>query len=110
METKTFVAAGIVLAILIGLAAVFLASPNPDGLESTALIVQGDKTLTGDTPPDAEVNEDTADRFSYEAPLPDYSMGVGMGKTGEIIALVAGVLVTFLVILGISRVVSRPVK
>jgi cobalt/nickel transport protein len=110
METKTFVAAGIVLAILIGLVAVFLASPDPDGLESTALVVQGDKTLTGDTPPDAEVNEDAADRFSYEAPLPDYSMGEGMGKTGEIIALVAGVLVTFLVILGISRLVARPVK
>ncbi|MDD1656280.1 MAG: PDGLE domain-containing protein [Methanomicrobiales archaeon] len=110
METKTFVAAGVVLAILIGVAAVFLASPDPDGLESTALIVQGDKTLTGDTPPDAEVNEDAAGRFSYESPLPDYTMGEEMGKTGEIVALVAGVLVTFLAILAISRLVARPVK
>jgi cobalt/nickel transport protein len=110
METRTLVAAGIVLAIVIGIAAVFLASPDPDGLESTALVVQGDKTLTGDTPPDAEVHEDTAGRFSYESPLPDYSLGDVWGKPGEILALVAGILVMVLLIFGISRLVARPVK
>ncbi|MDD1657959.1 MAG: PDGLE domain-containing protein [Methanomicrobiales archaeon] len=110
METRALVAAGIVLAILIGIAAVFLASPDPDGLESTALVVQGDKTLTGDTPPDARVNENSEGQFSYEAPLPDYSLGELWGRPGEILALAAGILVMVLLIFGISRLVVRPAK
>jgi cobalt/nickel transport protein len=48
-----------IIALLIGVVAVFLASGDPDGLESTALMVQGQKTLTGGTPADAEIQEDT---------------------------------------------------
>ena len=39
-----------VIALLIGVIAVFMASADPDGLESTALVVQGQKDLTGATP------------------------------------------------------------
>ncbi len=50
MDNKTFIIAGIVVALLIGVVAVFMASADPDGLESTALVVQGQKELTGNTP------------------------------------------------------------
>jgi cobalt/nickel transport protein len=110
MDSRRLVAAGIVLAILIAIGAVYLASPAPDGLESTALMVQGDKTLTGDTPPDAEVHEDAAGRFSFESLLPDYSMGDAWGKPGEILALTAGIFLMVLLIYGISRLVARPAK
>ncbi|MBS1194488.1 MAG: PDGLE domain-containing protein [Methanomicrobiales archaeon] len=110
MDSRRLVAAGIVLAILIAIGAVYLASPAPDGLESTALVVQGDKTLTGDTPPDAEVREDVAGRFTFESLLPDYSLGDAWGKPGEILALSGGILLMVLLIYGISRLMARPAK
>jgi cobalt/nickel transport protein len=103
MDNKTFIIAGIVIAILIGVVAVFFASGDPDGLESTALMVQGQKTLTGGTPPDAEIHEDAAGKFAYEAPLPDYSLGEQFGPLGGIVAIVAGTLLAFGIVLGISK-------
>ncbi len=110
METKAFIVIGLILAVAIGIAAVFLASPDPDGLESTALFAQGDKELTGSTPEDAEVNEDCPARFSYESPLPDYTMGEEMGKPGEILALIVGIAAAFILVLGLSRFIVRPEK
>lgn len=103
MDNKTFIIAGIVIAILIGVVAVFFASGDPDGLESTALIIQGQKSLTGDTPPDAEIHEDTAGKFAYDSPMPDYSLGAQLGPLGGIIAIVAGTLLAFGLVLGISK-------
>ncbi|RPJ53369.1 MAG: cobalamin biosynthesis protein CbiN [Methanobacteriota archaeon] len=110
MDRRTFLVVGIVAALAIGVLAVFFASSDPDGLESTALVAQGDKTLTGDAPADAEVNEDYPDRFSYESPLADYSFGDALGKPGEIIAIALGTIAAFLVILGVSRIIARPAK
>ncbi|MBS1193800.1 MAG: cobalt transport protein CbiN [Methanomicrobiales archaeon] len=110
MDSRRLVAAGIVLAILIAIGAVYLASPAPDGLESTALVVQGDKTLTGNTLPDAEVREDTAGSITFESLLPDYSLGDAWGKPGEILALSGGILLMVLLIYGISRLMARPAK
>jgi cobalt/nickel transport protein len=107
METKVFIAVGIVVALVIGVAAVFLASGDPDGLESTALIVQGDKTLTGPTPPDAEVNEDIEGRFAYNSPFPDYSMGETLGPAGGILAIVVGTILAFAAVWGVSLLVAR---
>ena len=84
MDNKTFVVIGIVIALVIGVLAVFLASGDPDGLESTALVVQGQKTLTGGTPENAEINEQTTGRFSYTSPMPDYSLGEQMGHVSGI--------------------------
>jgi cobalt/nickel transport protein len=105
MDNKTFLITGLAVAILIGVVAVFFASGDPDGLESTALLVQGQKTLTGGTPPDAEIHEDTTGKFSYEPPLPDYSLGESLGPLGGIIAIVFGTLLTFGIALGISKAV-----
>jgi len=55
IDNKTLIVAGLVIAVLIGVLAVFFASSDPDGLESTAMMIQGGKTLTGPTPPDAEI-------------------------------------------------------
>ena len=113
MDNRTFIIAGILIAIVIGGAAVFLASGDPDGLESTALVVQGQKDLTGATPQDAELHEETEGRFSYTAPMPDYTMGDDMGATGGIVAIVAGTLLAFLVVLGIAygiKAVGKPAK
>jgi cobalt/nickel transport protein len=107
METKTFVIVGIGVALLIGLLAVFFASGDPDGLESTALVIQGDKTLTGDTPPNAEVKEDIPGRFSYSSPLPDYTLGEEWGKPGEAIAIVTGVFLAFVAVFGASKLMAR---
>ena len=102
MDNKTFLVAGIIVALLIGGVAVFLASGDPDGLESTALVVQGQKELTGGTPADAEIHEESAGRFSYTAPMPDYSLGEQMGSTGGVVAIVVGTILAFLVVLGLA--------
>ncbi|MDD1667243.1 MAG: PDGLE domain-containing protein [Methanomicrobiales archaeon] len=101
---RRFLIAGIAIALLIGVAAVFLASPDPDGLESTALVVQGEKTLTGDTPGDARIDEDhLAGDFSYSSPMPDYSLGGTLGPWGGILAIIGGTLLAFLAVIGVLR-------
>lgn len=110
IDNKTFLIGGIIIALLIGVVAVFLASGDPDGLESTALIVQGEKTLTGDTPADAEIHEDLNGKFSYEAPMPDYALGEEMGPLGGIIAIVVGTILAFLVVLGLAYAVKAAGK
>lgn len=113
MDNKTFIIAGLVIALVIGGIAVFLASSDPDGLESTALVVQGDKTITGNTPADAEVHEQSEGRFSYESLMPDYTMGEEMGSLGGLIAIIAGTILAFLVVLGLAYVLKlagKPVR
>ncbi|MFA5331884.1 MAG: PDGLE domain-containing protein [Methanoregula sp.] len=113
IDNKTFLIGGIIVALLIGVVAVFLASGDPDGLESTALIVQGEKTLTGDTPADAEIQEDLSGKFSYTSPMPDYSLGENMGSVGGIIAIVVGTIIAFGVVLGIAyaiKLAGKPTK
>jgi cobalt/nickel transport protein len=113
MDNKTFIIAGIIVALLIGVVAVFMASGDPDGLESTALVVQGQKTITGGTPENAEIQEDLNGKFSYTALMPDYSLGEEMGSTGGLIAIIVGTLLAFLVVLGLAygiKVANKPAK
>jgi len=113
MDNKTFIIVGIIVALIIGVVAVFMASGDPDGLESTALVVQGHKDLTGATPEDAEIEEDLNGKFSYSAPLPDYSLGESLGSTGGIIAIVVGTLLAFIVVFGLAygiKAAGKPAK
>jgi cobalt/nickel transport protein len=110
MDNKTFIVAGLIIAILIGFIAVFMASSDPDGLESTALVIQGEKSLTGVTPPDAEVQETLEDTFSYESLMPDYSLGEEWGALGGIIAIIVGTILAFLVVIGLSYAVKMGTK
>lgn len=107
INNTQFLIGGLVIAILIGGLAVFLASGDPDGLESTALYVQGEKTLTGDSPEDGDPEAvGVSDAVEYDAPLPDYSMGEEGGKPGELIAVFAGIGLVFALAFVTSRVFS----
>lgn len=113
IDNKTFLIGGLIVALIIGGVAVFMASGDPDGLESTALVVQGQKDLTGATPEDAEIEEDLSGKFSYESPMPDYALGEEMGSVGGIIAIVVGTILAFLVVLGLAYAIkasARPEK
>ena len=101
IDNKTLIVGGLIIAILIGVVAVFLASGDPDGMESTALVVQGQKALTGPTPPDAEIEESMEGKFAYSAPMPDYSLGEAMGSSGGILAIIGGTILAFLVAIGL---------
>ncbi|MDD3622009.1 MAG: PDGLE domain-containing protein [Methanofollis sp.] len=107
MENKQFLAIGLVVAILIGVTAVFFAAGDPDGLESTAIVVQGEKDLFGPTPEDGDpeaVGHDVG--FEYEAPMPDYAMGDDAGKMGEVIAVVVGIILALLIVFGVGKAVT----
>jgi cobalt/nickel transport protein len=110
MDNKTFFIAGIIVALLIGVVAVFLASPDPDGLESTALVVQGQKDLTGGTPENAEIQEDLDGKFSYTALMPDYSLGEDLGPSGGLIAIIAGIFLAFLAAIGLAYAIKAAKK
>jgi cobalt/nickel transport protein len=105
MDNNKFLAIGLIIVILIGVTAVFMASGDPDGLESTALVVQGEKTLTGPSPEEGDAEAIGSGTFSYEAPLPDYSV-VGAEKPGELFALIIGIVSTFLIVGGASYIIT----
>jgi cobalt/nickel transport protein len=107
METKQFLAIGVVVAILIGVTAVFLASGDPDGLESSALVILGEKTLTSPSPEDGDaeaVGHDVG--FEYAAPMPDYTMGEDAGKMGEVVAVIVGIFLALLIVFGAGKAVT----
>ena len=114
MEKKQFIMIGIAVALVIAVAAPFLASGNPDGLESAFFSIHGAKDFQGD-----ELDEDaasaaeekvvaiTGNDFAFEAPLPDYSIA-GMDKPGEVLAIVVGTLLMLVLVYGVARVTARP--
>ncbi len=110
MDNKTFIITGVIVALLIGVIAVFMASADPDGLESTALVVQGQKDLTGATPENAEIQEDLNGKFSYTSPMPDYALGDEMGPLGGMIAIIFGTILAFLVVLGLAYGIKAAAK
>ncbi|MGC9435197.1 MAG: PDGLE domain-containing protein [Methanomicrobiales archaeon] len=112
MDRRTFVVAGVVVALIIAVAAPFLASGNPDGLESAFFSMHGAKTVTGSKLDEGQVEhaeeavvEKTGNDPGFEAPLPDYSVP-GLDKAGEVLAIVAGTLLVLILVWGISAAVS----
>ncbi len=105
MDDKTFIAIGLVIAVIIGVAAVFLASGDPDGLESASLFVQGEKSLTSAASEDADPEAVGVGTFEYSSPFPDYSWE-SLGKIGDIIALILGIGIVFVLIFGVSRLIK----
>lgn len=103
ISNRGLLAAGLVLAVVVGVAAVFLASPDPDGLESTALVTQGQKDLAGPAPDGAAVDESALPgSFEYTAPFADYTLGGS--PLGDAALMVAGTLLALGVVLGLARV------
>jgi len=76
-EQKQILIAGLAIALVIAILAPFLASSNPDGLDSTAEKVGvGEKAYS-----------------AYQSPMPDYLVPfLGEGKLSGIIALILGVI------------------
>ncbi|MDD1683095.1 MAG: PDGLE domain-containing protein [Methanoregula sp.] len=109
----TVVIAGITIALAIAIFAPYYASTYPDGLDSTFLSAYGAKDVTT-----VHINESkaasaeelvagkTGNTFSWQAPLPDYTIP-GLEKPGEVMAILFGVLVLFVLGFGISRFISR---
>ncbi len=108
MISKTaFLIGGLVLALVIGTSAVFFASGDPDGLDSTALITQGLKELTQPADPEAELDEESLPgSFEYEAPFPDYTVE-GASDLTNIALMVGGILAALLVVGGIAYGIKR---
>jgi cobalt/nickel transport protein len=77
---KKFVMAGIAICIVIAIMSPFIASSNPDGLEKSA------ESLASNPEPEP----------AFESPLPDYTLEP-LGKLGEIVALILGILVTLII-------------
>lgn len=103
ISNRAFLSIGLIVALIIGISAVFFASGDPDGLDSTALVVQGQKELTQPANPDAEVDESALPgEFEYSAPFPDYSVE-GATKTTDTVLLVVGTLVALLLVLALGK-------
>lgn len=103
IPNRTFLAVGIVLALVIGIAAVFFASGDPDGLDSTALVVQGQKELTQPANPDAEIDESALPgKFEYSAPFPDYTLEGGT-KVTDAALLVVGTLIALILVFALGK-------
>lgn len=92
VSLKKFLIVGLIAAVVIGGCAVFFASSNPDGLDSTFLISEGQKEIfapaTGD-----EVAGEENDPVQWNAPMPDYALDEEGTPAGGIIALVIGIVV-----------------
>ncbi|QHN08345.1 PDGLE domain-containing protein [Methanothermobacter sp. THM-2] len=84
---KKFMAAGIIIALIIAVLAPFLASPNPDGLESTA-----EKVM-----PNPETEP------VLESPLPDYTLpSLGDSPVGGVVSMVIGTILVLAIAYGVG--------
>lgn len=114
MRGDNIIVFGVILALAIAIAAPFIASSNPDGLESAFFGIFGAKEIHG-----TEINENaaaiaeeqvveiTGNAFSFPAPFPDYSIE-GFSKLGEALAIAIGTILVFAVAMSLGRVLSRP--
>ncbi|MCG7848202.1 MAG: PDGLE domain-containing protein [ANME-2 cluster archaeon] len=101
MNNNEIIIAGAVIAIIISILAPFLASSNPDGLDKNLIVLVG-----GGNEEHAE--EIIGDRMpiEYNAPMPDYSIE-GLGKLGEVGAIVGGTLLMLGLSLAIGKVFGK---
>ncbi|MDW7776411.1 MAG: cobalt transporter CbiM [Methanosarcinales archaeon] len=81
ISRKTLVAVAAVVLVL-AVAAPYIASTNPDGLEQAMVMIMGEEKI------DTTLNTS----LQYNAPLQDYSLP-GLGRVGEVLSIVAGTIV-----------------
>lgn len=90
-QNRNLVIGGLAIAIVIAILAPFLASSNPDGLESSA------ESLGV---PESEA--------AFESPLPDYAIpGMEDNPLGGVAALILGTILVVLVMLGLAQLLSK---
>lgn len=90
MERRYAIALGIVF--MLSVLAPFLASSNPDGLESTAEKFESahNKELT-----------------LFSSPFPDYSIPGVSGAASEVAAMVIGTMLVFVLSLGAAKALAK---
>ncbi len=90
-KNRNLIIGGLIIALIIAIIAPFLASSNPDGLESTAESLEV---------PESEP--------AFQSPLPDYAIpGMEDNPLGGVVSLVIGTIVVLLVMLGIATIFSK---
>jgi cobalt/nickel transport system permease protein len=105
--------AGISIALAIAVFTPYYASTFPDGLDSTFLTAYGAKEVNTVHINESKaefaetaVAEKTGNTFTWQPPLPEYSLP-GLDKPGEVLAILFGVFVLFILGFGISRFMAR---
>ncbi len=91
-----FFYAGIAIALLLSVLAPFLASPDPDGLESAA----------GGVVEESKMSELEEMAPVVGSPMPDYSIE-GMGKSGEVMAIAIGTIAVLGISFGFGKVFNK---
>ncbi|WP_440956737.1 PDGLE domain-containing protein [Methanosarcina sp. Mfa9] len=91
-----FLYAGIAIALLLSALAPFLASSDPDGLESAA----------GGVVEEARMTELEEAEPAVGSPMPDYAIE-GMGKGGEVAAIAIGTLAVLAISFGFGKVFNK---
>lgn len=91
-----FLYAGIAIALLLSVLAPFLASSDPDGLESAASGVIDKSKLS-------ELEEMEP---AVSSPMTDYSIE-GMGKSGEVMAITIGTIAVLAISFGLGKVFNK---
>jgi cobalt/nickel transport protein len=87
---------GVAIALLLAVLAPFLASPNPDGLESAA----------GGVIEESKMSQIEGMEPAVSSPMPDYSIE-GMGKSGEVAAITVGTLAVLIISFGFGKVFKK---
>jgi cobalt/nickel transport protein len=112
LKKNTFILLGVVVALIIAILAPYIASNNPDGLESTfsKITRSQDSQGSGDNEPAAEdINNnanDTGNDFIFSSPFPDYSIG-NLSRFGETIAMIIGTILILLLAFGLGTLLKR---
>lgn len=91
-----FLYVGIAIALLLAVLAPFLASPDPDGLESAASHVVEKSKLSN-------LDEN---KPAVNAPMADYSIK-GLGKGGEVAAIAVGTLAVLVISFGFGKIFRK---
>jgi len=90
-KNRNFLIGGLAIALFIAILAPFLASSNPDGLDSTV------ESL--------EVPESEA---AFQSPLPDYAIpGMEDNPLGGVVSLVLGTILVLVVALVLAKLLSK---
>lgn len=90
-KNRNLILGGLIIALIIAVLAPFLASSNPDGLESTAESLEVPETEP-----------------VVQSPLPDYAIpGMEDNPLGGVVSLIIGTIVVLLVMLGLASIFSK---
>ncbi|MDD1678847.1 MAG: PDGLE domain-containing protein [Methanomicrobiales archaeon] len=112
-KKEVILAAGILFALAVAVAAPFVASTYPDGLESAFYGIYGAKDfqhplIKEEARDQAEqaLIERSGNEFSWSAPLQEYRIP-GMDAWGEVLAIMFGVVCILFLGYGVTRLAAR---